>query len=88
MSGVYADPLEYGNWCDRGCDLQPSCLSCPRERCIEEEPRGRQRMAMRERAGEMAEMRRRGMTTRQIALSWGVSQRTVQRELRRNGHGV
>ena len=43
---------------------------------------------MRERAGEMAEMRRRGMTTRQIALSWGVSQRTVQRELRRNGHGV
>ncbi len=75
---------EYVNWKDTGCRMHPSCLACPLEVCIEEVPRGRQRLRMDGRAGAMAELRRQGNTARQVAAAFGVSIRTVQRALQRN----
>jgi AraC-like DNA-binding protein len=69
------------NWRDEGCELFPSCLNCPLPRCIEEEPRGKQRLRMLARARRMAELRRDGKSIKQIAVLFGVSKRTVQRAL-------
>ena len=32
------------DWRDEGCEVFASCLNCPLPRCIEEEPRGPQRL--------------------------------------------
>jgi len=69
------------HWRDEGCELFASCLSCPRPRCIEEEPRGKQRLRMRARAGRMAELQRQGKSAEEIASFYGVSKRTVQRAI-------
>jgi len=71
------------NWRDEGCELFASCLSCPRLRCIEEEPRGKQRLRMRARAGRMVELQRQGKSAVEIASLFGVSKRTVQRAIAR-----
>jgi len=68
-------------WRDQGCELFPSCLNCPRSRCIEEEPRGKQKVRSQARARGMAALRDEGKTVRQIAGVYGVSVRTVQRAL-------
>jgi len=83
MRGRQGDPLEYVNWKDAGCDLYPSCLSCPLPQCIEEQPRGRQRQRMYERSSGMMALRDRGLAAREIAAVYRVSVRTVQRALRR-----
>jgi len=83
------DVIEYVNWKDGGCDLHPACLECPLPKCIEEEPRGRQRRRLKCRAEAMKEMRGQGRSGREIAGAFGVSTRTVQRALqgRNNGNG-
>ena len=68
-------------WRDQGCELFPSCLNCPRPRCIEDEPRGKQKLRARTRARRMGVLRDEGKTVRQIAEAYGVSVRTVQRAL-------
>jgi len=68
-------------WRDQGCELYPSCLNCPRSRCIEDEPRGKQKIRLQARAGRMAALRQEGRSVRQIAELYGVSVRTVQRVL-------
>jgi len=68
-------------WRDQGCGLFPSCLNCPRARCIEEEPRGKQKLRSQARARHMAALREQGKTVVQIAGLYGVSVRTVQRAL-------
>ena len=67
------------DWRDEGCAMFPSCLNCPLPRCMEEEPRGKQRVRMSARARRMAELRREGKTIEEIAELFGVSNRTVQR---------
>ena len=74
-------------WCDEGCEFYPSCLDCPFSRCLEEEPRGRQRLRMVTRAGEMARLKREGTSTDEIARLFGVSKRTVQRAIATNERG-
>jgi hypothetical protein len=69
------------DWRDEGCEVFPACLDCPLERCIEEEPRGRQRLRAAARARLMAELRRNGKSVEEIAGIFGVSRRTVQRAL-------
>ena len=75
------------NWQDSGCELFPSCLNCPLPRCIEEEPRGKQRLRMLARANRMAQLKRQGKSTAEIAGLFKVSQRTVQRALSRTATG-
>ena len=76
-------PPEYCRYRDEGCDLAGSCLNCPFTRCIYEEPGGKQRWLKRSRNREMAELfTAKGMGVKELALMFGVSQRTVQRALK------
>ena len=69
------------NWQDKGCELFPSCLDCPLPQCIEEEPRGKQKLRMSARTRRMKELRQDGNSVAEIACLLDVSKRTVQRAL-------
>ena len=76
-------PPEYCRYRDEGCDLADSCLNCPLPKCIYDEPGGKQRWLKRLRAGEMARLfTTGGKGIKELALIFGVSQRTVQRALK------
>jgi len=64
---------------DTGCDLSPSCLSCPLERCAEDGPRGRQRVRQRSMSATVESLLDMGYTQAQIGRMLGVSDRTVGR---------
>ena len=85
MSDVELDlPPEYCRYRDEGCELASSCLNCPIPRCIYDQPRGRQRWLKGARDREMARrFTTEGKGVRELALQFGVSQRTVQRALRK-----
>jgi len=67
---------------DRGCDMAPSCLSCPFPKCLEEEPWGKQKFSKRRRDERMVELRGEGKSVEEIAGMFGVSKRTVCRALK------
>ena len=67
---------------DRGCDMAPSCLSCPFPKCLEEDPWGKQKFSKRRRDERMAELRREGKSVSEIADIFNVSDRTVGRALK------
>jgi transposase-like protein len=69
------------DWRDEGCEVFGSCLNCPLPRCVEEEPRGRQRLMLAVRNRRMVELRRSGKGVKDIARLLGVSRRTVERAL-------
>jgi len=70
------------NWRDEGCEVFGSCLNCPLPRCVEEEPRGQQRLRLAARDRRVVELRRSGKSVKDIAGLFGVSRRTVERALR------
>jgi len=77
-------PPEYCHYRDEGCELAASCLHCPFPRCIYEQPGGRQRWLKRLRDKEMVRLfTTDGKGIKELALRFGVSQRTVQRALGR-----
>ena len=67
---------------DEGCELFPSCLSCPFPSCIREEPWGKEKFFKRRRADRMAELKKAGKSINEIARIFEVSPRTVQRWLK------
>ena len=76
-------PPEYCHYRDEGCEFAGSCLSCPFPQCLYEEPGGRQRWLKRLRDKEIARLfSREGRGVKELALMFGVSQRTVQRALK------
>ncbi len=79
-----ADPLpDHFDYCDEGCDLFPSCLECPLPCCRYDEQSGGRRAATRLRDREL--LRQRGLAGKsvaELARSFGVSRRTVQRIIR------
>ena len=81
-----ADPLpDYFNYCDQGCALFSSCLSCPLPRCRHDEQPGGGRAVTRIRDREVLRQRElSGTSTGELARSFGVSKRTVQRIIRRS----
>jgi hypothetical protein len=85
MEDAEMDPLpEYCRYRDEGCELAGSCLDCPFSQCIYDQPGGRQHWLKRARDREIA----RKYTTeakgvKELALEFGVSQRTVQRALKK-----
>ncbi|MFH0769531.1 MAG: helix-turn-helix domain-containing protein [Chloroflexota bacterium] len=77
-------PPEYCRYRDEGCELASSCLECPFTRCIYDEPGGKQRWLKRLRAREMLRLfTAEGKGTKELALMFGVSRRTVQRALKK-----
>ena len=80
-------PPEYCRYRDEGCEFADSCLDCPLPKCIYDEPRGRQRWLKRSRDREMTNLfNSEGKGVKEVALIFGVSQRTVQRALERMRH--
>ena len=76
-------PPEYCRYRDEGCEFADSCLNCPFAKCIYEQPGGRQHWLKRARDREMVRLfTTEGRGVRELALMFGVSQRTVQRALK------
>ncbi len=76
-------PPEYCHYRDNGCDLADSCLNCPLSKCIYDEPGGRQRWLKRQRDRQIARLFTvEGKRVKELALMFGLSQRTVQRALK------
>ena len=99
---VRADALpEYIRYQDNGCEVHPSCLTCPLNRCRYDEPGGLRALINADRDRKILELRLGGATVDDLAGRFGVSRRTVFRILstrieasqedrppgrRRNGH--
>ena len=77
-------PPEYCQYRDEGCEFADSCLKCPLPECIYELPGGRQRWLKELRDKEVVRrFAAEGRGVKELALIFGVSQRTVQRILKR-----
>jgi DNA-binding transcriptional ArsR family regulator len=77
-------PPEFCRYHDEGCEFASSCLNCPLPLCVYDEPGGRQRILKRRRAEEMARMYTTGgKGVKELAEIFKVSQRTVQRALKK-----
>ena len=77
-------PPEYCRYQDGGCEFADSCLDCPFANCIYDEPGGRQQYIKRLRNKELLRLfTTEGKEIRELALIFGISQRTVQRALKR-----
>ena len=83
-------PPEYCRYRDEGCELataylgyQSHCSACPLPKCIYEEPRGRQRWLKTLRDKEITrQFTTEGKGLKELALTFNISQRTVQRVLK------
>ena len=73
---------EYCHYRDEGCEMSDSCLSCPFQQCIYDEPGGRQHWLKKLRDREIARLFSEGRGERELASIFGLSRRTVQRALR------
>ena len=74
---------EYCQYKDEGCDLAASCLDCPFSRCVYEQPGGRQHWLKSLRDSEITRLFiSDGRGVKELALMFGIIQRTVQRALR------
>jgi len=85
IAGTELDlPPEYCHYRDEGCELADSCLNCPFPECIYDQPGGRQRWLKRQRDKEIVRLfSTGGKEIKELVLMFGVSQRTVQRALKR-----
>ena len=76
-------PPEYCQYRDEGCELADSCLNCPFEECIYDEPGGKQSLIKELRDKEMARLfTTDGKGIKELSQMFAVSQRTVQRALK------
>lgn len=73
-------------WRDEGCELFARCLDCPLPKCVEEEPRWRQRLKRKLKDRKIAELKRQGKSHKEIAQALNISVRTVRRALSRTGN--
>jgi hypothetical protein len=79
---VRVDALpEYLAFRDMGCDLSPTCLRCPLERCRYDEPGGAARLMRGSRDGAVCERRAEGAAIEKLATEFGLSRRSVFRIL-------
>jgi hypothetical protein len=73
---------EYCHYRDEGCEYAKACLDCPFPQCLYDEPRGRQRWMKQTRDKEIKRLFNAGRRVKELAIFFGVSQRTIQRALR------
>lgn len=79
---------EFCHYRDEGCDFAASCLNCPFPQCLYEIPRGRQQWIKQARNTEVIRLFSQGWKVKELAVLFGVSQRTVQRALKYNPRDV
>ncbi len=78
-------PPEYCHYRDEGCEMAQSCLNCPLPKCIHDQPRGRQCWLQGQRDREMIKLfNTESKGIRELASRFSVSERTVQRALKRS----
>ncbi len=77
------DPVpELCSYRDGGCEFAISCLACPFSKCLDEEPGGRKRYLKLRRDAEIVRLHEsEGKTVRELADTFQISRRTVQRIL-------
>jgi len=76
---------EYCRYQDDGCEFADSCLNCPFPECIYAQPGGRQQWLKKLRDKEVLQLKTsQGKGVKELAEMFGVSQRTIQRILRRD----
>ena len=75
-------PPEFCHYRDEGCEYAESCLACPFPQCLYDEPRGRQRWLKDLRNKEIKRLFTGGWKVNELAMLFGVSQRTIQRALK------
>ena len=79
---VRSDALpEFTRYRDNGCDVSPSCLTCPLPRCRYEEPGGLRALLNKTRDQQIVSQRANGVPVAELATRFGVSRRTVFRVL-------
>jgi hypothetical protein len=75
---------EYTNYTDSGCDIHPSCLTCPLERCRYDSPGGARAIRGEERDRQIvSRWRDEGASVGTLAQEFEISRRTVFRVLSR-----
>lgn len=67
---------------DEGCELADSCLNCPLPKCVYDQPGGKGRWLKRLRDREISRLINEGKSVKELAVMFGVSQRTVQRAIK------
>lgn len=75
---------EYCRYQDDGCEFADACLNCPFPDCIYAQPGGRQQWLKQLRDREVLKLHTsRAKGVKELAEMFGLSQRTVQRILKR-----
>jgi len=83
---VRSDSLpEQTRYRDDGCEVNPSCLTCPLPRCRYEEPGGLRGMINGYRDRQIVESRLNGEPVETLAVRYRLSRRTIFRILVSNG---
>ena len=76
-------PPEYCHYRDEGCEFAEACLNCPFPQCLYDEPGGKQRWLKELRNKEIVGLFSSGYWgVKELALLFGLSQRTIQRALK------
>lgn len=73
--------VDHDTYPDVGCEVSPTCLSCGLPRCKYDDPAWYKRAKQQARFAKIAEWRKRGLSVQELAHSFGVSKRTVNRAL-------
>jgi hypothetical protein len=68
---------------DEGCELAHSCLNCPFPNCAFDSWGGEWRLQKERRDAEILRRSNQGFTLRELAATYHVSRRTVQRVIRK-----
>ena len=72
-------------YADTGCDIHPSCLTCPLVRCRYDEPGGARKILSEGRDRDIVALSRGGsLSIAEIAQTFAISRRTVFRVLARS----
>lgn len=80
MPMVRADTLpDNHNWRDAGCEVSPSCLSCPLPQCRYDLPAGLQTVRRIDHQTTVSRLRATGLSVDTIAAQVGISRRSVFR---------
>ena len=78
------DRPEFVHYKDEGCELAPSCLECPREKCVFDEPGETSAARRRRQRNEEIKARwKRGDLPADLAKEYRVNRRTIERILTR-----